>query len=74
MMKESLLFMMESKVVTHGMIGGTNIIEMTNHIEMNVWIVLILVVIGTVSSIVIVVMVLVLMNSFLLTSISQRAT
>lgn len=74
MMKESLLFMEESKVVTHGMIGLTNIIEMTYHIEMNVWIVLILVVIGTVSSIVIVVMVLVLMNSFLLTSISQRAT
>jgi hypothetical protein len=66
--------MEESKVVTHGMIGLTNIIEMTYHIEMNVWIVLILVVIGTVSSIVIVVMVLVLMNSFLLTSISQRAT
>jgi len=43
-MKESLLFMEESKVLIPGIIGTTFMVELTDPIEMNVWIVLILVV------------------------------
>jgi len=73
-MKESSMFMEESKVLIPGIIGTTFMVELTNPIEMNVWIVLLLVVKSTTSSIVIVVMVYHKMISFKLTSITHRAT
>jgi hypothetical protein len=55
-LKESLL-LEELYLLTHGTIGTTFMVELTNPIEMNVWIVMLLVVKNTTSSIVTVVMV-----------------